>query len=685
MMSVRQGVNRIAVLFVSFIFSSWFSVLIYATETSVDNDKTEPHSIEIAQTDPSKAEPSKVETPKVETPKIEHYGLLPKYRAVSISPDGKHIALIEREGTQDFFVLRNAKTLEMVGGFNADKYNARDIFFASKNHVVILNSKHKRMAHLRGSFEQGYAFVYDLSSQKIKVLLARSKGLYPAQSFTNIVGLNPATNELYMPAYTGNAYNPPRLDLYRVSLKTGKGRIYARGNQDTIAWFVDHQGKVVAREDFDNGKNKHQVFSKVSGQWQSIYENDTNIPDIYFPAVSHDGARLLFTDGLDNNTAIFSIDLSDGDIQGPHYRRDESDVDYVITDINRQLIAVKYSGFVPDYDFVEAEDNEIFQLLTSSFSGSSVHYAGHTSDKAQWLIDISGNDGAGAYKIYDHNQRALENLMTQYPEIESIGEIKAVNIKARDGIKIPSIITMPTNSSETKNLPLIALPHGGPESHDSLQFYWLSQYLAAKGYMVLQPNFRGSNGFGLALRDSGYGEWGGKMQDDVSDGVTALIKAGYVDPDRVCIMGASYGGYSALAGGAFSPELYRCVIAIAGVSDLPLMLKREQFLNGGDHWVISYWQNNMGASDKNKLKSISPVNAAEKFQAPVLLIHGKHDTVVPIKQSSTMHKALKRAKKEVVFVKLEGEDHWLSDSTTRVELLNAVDSFLDKHNPAILP
>ncbi len=668
MISVQRGFNRISVLFVSFIFSSWFSVIIYATETSVDNYKTEPHGIE--------------------PPKVEHYGLLPKYRSVSISPDGKHIALIEREGTKDFFVVRNAKTFEMLGGFNADKYNARDIFFASNNHVVILNSKHKRMARIRGSFEQSYAFVYDLSSKKIKVLLATSKGLYPAQSFTSIVGLNPATNELYMPAYTGNIYNPPRLDLYRVSLKTGMGRIYARGNRNTVDWFVDHQGKVLAREDFDNGKNKHQVFSKVSGEWRSIYENDTSIPDISFPAVSHNGARLLFTDGLDNNTAMFSIDLSDGDIQGPIYRRGESDVDdvgYVITDINRQLIAVKYSGFVPDYDFIEAEDNKIFKLLTSSFSGSSVHYAGHTSDKAQWLINISGNDGAGVYKIYEHNQRKLRHLVTQYPEIDSIGEIKAVNIKARDGIKIPTIITMPTDSSETKNLPLIALPHGGPESHDSLQFDWLSQYLAAKGYMVLQPNFRGSDGFGLSLRDSGYGEWGGKMQDDVSDGVAALIKSGYVDPDRVCIMGASYGGYSALAGGAFSPELYRCVIAIAGVSDLPLMLKRSQFLNGGDHWVVSYWQNNMGASDKNKLKSISPVNAAKKFQASVLLIHGKHDTVVPIKQSSIMHKALKRAKKDVEFVKLEGEDHWLSDSTTRVQLLNAVDSFLDKHNPAILP
>lgn len=661
----HQRISRISVFLAPFIIFSCFSAIIYANEVNVDQNKTQP--------------------PTTERPNVEHYGLLPKYRSVSVSPDGKHIALIEREGTKDFFVVRNAKTLEMVGGFNADKYNARDIFFASNNYVVILNSKHKRMARVRGAFEQGYAFVYDLASEKIKVLLAHSKGLYPAQSFNNIVGFNSTTKELYMAAYTGNLYNSPRLDLYRVSLNTGKGRIYARGNQDTIDWFVDHQGKVLAREDFDKGKNKHQVFSKVSGDWQSVYELDTNIPNTSFPAVSHDGTRLLFLDGLDNNTAIFSIDLSDGDIQGPNYWREEADVDDVMTDINRHLIAVKYSGFVPDYDFVEAQDDETFQLLTSSFSASSVHYLGHTSNKAQWLISISGNDGAGAYKIYDHNQRKLMHLTSEYPAIESIGKIRAVRIKARDGMMIPSIITMPINSSKTKNLPLIALPHGGPESHDSLEFYWLSQYLAAKGYMVLQPNFRGSNGFGLALLEGGHGEWGGKMQDDITDAVAALVQAGYVDPDRVCIMGASYGGYSALAAGAFSPELYRCVIAIAGVSDLPLMLKTEKFRNGGDHWVVRYWETNMDASDKNKLKSISPINAAEKFQAPVLLVHGNNDTVVPIKQSSRMYKALKRANKDAQFIKLEGEDHWLSASTTRVELLRIIDTFLDMHNPSILP
>jgi acetyl esterase/lipase len=573
----------------------------------------------------------------------------------------------------------------MVGGFNADKYNARHIFFASNNHVILLNSKHKRMAQIRGSFEQANAFVYNLTSQKIKVLLAQTKGLYPAQSLTNIVGLNAATNELYMAAYTGNIYTSFRMDLYRVSLETGRGKVYARGNRNTIDWFVDKRGQVLAREDFDNRESKHQVFSKTSGEWQLIFEKQTSVPETSFQAVSHNGSRLLFEDGLANHTAIFSIELSNGDIQGPIYQREETDISNVITDINRQLVAVKYSGFVPVYDFLEVEDNKIFDLLTSSFSDNSVHYLSHTSDHTQWLILVSGNDGAGAYKIYDRRNNKLLNLMSQYPAVEAIGEIRAVNIKARDGVKIPSILTLPTDTSKRKNLPLIALPHGGPEYHDSLQFHWLAQYLAAKGYMVLQPNFRGSNGFGFALRDSGYGEWGKKMQDDVSDAVAALVKAGYVDPDRVCIMGASYGGYSALAGGAFTPDLYRCVIAVAAVSDLPLMLKTEKYLKGGNHWVISYWENSMGASDIKNLRLISPINAAEKFQAPVLLVHGKHDTVVPIKQSNLMYKALKKAKKDVEFIKLKGEDHWLSDSTTRLQLLDAVNIFLDKHNPARLP
>ena len=621
----------------------------------------------------------------IDQPSIENYGLLPEYRSVAISPDGKHYALIQRQGNQDFFVIVKAKTLELVGGFNADKYKARGIYFASNEHVILLSSEHTRMMQVRGSWENSSASVYNLTTKKIKVLLSKTKGLYPAQSgLGNIVGFNQDSNELYMPALAGSLRGTPKNHLYRVNLKNGKGKVHAKGNASTIGWFVDESGKILAREDYDNRANKHRIYSKVSGKWQVIYSHDTDIPEVSLQAVSRDGRELLFLDGEGNNQAIFSMSLADGSIKGPLYDRAVTDVGYVVTDINRKFVAVKYSGFTPDYDFNNAEDNRTYMDLAAYFPSSSVRLEGSTVDNNNWLINVSGNQGAGDYKVFDRVNNQLYNLVSEYPGIDAIGELKAVNFKSRDGMKIPSIITLPTDTNLRKNLPLIALPHGGPAAYDSVRFDWLAQYLAAKGYAVLQPNFRGSTGFGFALRDSGDGEWGQKMQNDVSDGVAALVRAGYVDPQRVCIMGVSYGGYSALAGGAFSPELYRCVISIAGVSDIPRMLGVEKSRYGRNHWVVSYWEKIIGdsKSEKEKLKTISPTNFADNFQAPVLLIHGRDDTVVPIRQSQEMYKALKKANKEVDFVTLKGEDHWLSNSETRLALLKEVDQFLEQHNPA---
>ena len=208
----------------------------------------------------------------------------------------------------------------------------------------------------------------------------------------------------------------------------------------------------------------------------------------------------------------------------------------------------------------------------------------------------------------------------------------------------------------------------------------MAQYFASRGYMILQPNFRGSSGFGAAFRDAGLGEWGGKMQDDITDGVNALVRSGRVDPSRICIIGASYGGYAALAGGAFTPDLYRCVAAIAPVADLPAMLREERRDHGAKHWVVDYWRSLIGdpRAERDKLEAISPVNSAEKFQAPVLLIHGRDDLVVPMSQSRAMESALKRAGKDVQMIELKGEDHWLSTSEARLATLKALDAFVAK-------
>jgi len=260
-----------------------------------------------------------------------------------------------------------------------------------------------------------------------------------------------------------------------------------------------------------------------------------------------------------------------------------------------------------------------------------------------------------------------------------------VTYKARDGLEINAVLTAPPDyDSETSGkLPAIVMPHGGPASYDRFDFNWRAQYFANRGYLIIQPNFRGSTGFGEEFEDAGRGEWGGKMQDDITDGVNALADAGIIDRDRVCIAGASYGGYAALAGAAFTPDLYKCVVAIAPVSDLNLMLSDRRRRSGSDHWVISYWEDVMAEGDarKEKLNAISPVHFAERIKAPVLLLHGNDDTVVPYNQSTVMERALRQAGKQVDLVKLEGEDHWLSVADTRLQTLREMDRFIAEHLP----
>ena len=198
---------------------------------------------------------------------------------------------------------------------------------------------------------------------------------------------------------------------------------------------------------------------------------------------------------------------------------------------------------------------------------------------------------------------------------------------------------------------------------------------------MIQPQFRGSDGFGLKHLQAGYGEWGKKMQDDLTDGLKMLINEGVTDPDRVCIVGWSYGGYAALAGGSFTPDLYQCVVSINGVSDIPRMMKQEKSNHNKNHWVLSYWNKIIAdnASSINRLKEISPAYHAEKFKAPVLLMHGQYDSTVSIKQSKRMKKMLTKAGKPVDFYMFKGDNHQLTDRNNRIETLTHAIQFVKKH------
>jgi dipeptidyl aminopeptidase/acylaminoacyl peptidase len=225
---------------------------------------------------------------------------------------------------------------------------------------------------------------------------------------------------------------------------------------------------------------------------------------------------------------------------------------------------------------------------------------------------------------------------------------------------------------------LVVMPHGGPERRDFMTFDVAVQYLAARGYAVFQPNFRGSSGWGKSFAESGYGEWGRKMQSDISDGLKAVVDAGLVDPGRVCIVGASYGGYAALAGVSLTPELYRCAVSTAGISDLKAFVNWRKAMYGADSGGYTYWLDAIGdpATAADRLTATSPINLVSSIKAPLLLIHGSDDGIVPLSQSEAMMRALDKAGKPTKLIVFEGEGHSFWSDKNQKAWLIAIDRFL---------
>jgi dipeptidyl aminopeptidase/acylaminoacyl peptidase len=299
------------------------------------------------------------------------------------------------------------------------------------------------------------------------------------------------------------------------------------------------------------------------------------------------------------------------------------------------------------------------------------------------VVQVFGPSYGDGYFFVDMTTHKADPIGNEYDGVEDVSAEKWIEYRAADGRMLHAYLTLPMNR-EAKNLPLIVLPHGGPHARDEPGFDWWSQALASRGYAVLQPEFRGSEGFGKDLLWAGFGEFGHKMQTDLSDGVRALAAQGTIDPKRVCIAGASYGGYAALAGATLDLGVYRCAVSVAGLSDLRAQLSYWNWpRNKLDDRSERFWDRFLGVSnlDDPKLDAISPIKHIDKVTIPILLIHGKDDTVVPILQSEEMADALNAAGKQVEFVKLDGEDHWLSRSETRLQMLKATVKFLEDNNP----
>jgi dipeptidyl aminopeptidase/acylaminoacyl peptidase len=292
---------------------------------------------------------------------------------------------------------------------------------------------------------------------------------------------------------------------------------------------------------------------------------------------------------------------------------------------------------------------------------------------------VDGPRAPQTYYYLDRVKHQATEIASAYPKLKSadLSDETPYPYKARDGLDIHAYLTLPSGKP-AKNLPTVIMPHGGPDARDEVRFDWWAQFLANRGYAVLQPNFRGSAGYGRQFTEAGLHQWGLKMQDDITDGVRKLVADGIADPKRVCIVGASYGGYATLAGATFT-------VSWAGVSDLPNILSTEiqnSGREGKDSALVSFWASRIGsaAEDNDKLIAASPARHADQVKCPVLLMHGEADTTVRIDQSEMENKALLKAGKTVEFIRFTGgEDHYMNVADTRIRMLKETERFLEKY------
>ncbi len=616
---------------------------------------------------------------------LEVYGQLPTVSIMAISPEGDRIAFRRTDGAMDAVFIVDRQSGDVLGAVDGSETNIRDLVFLDKDRLLLYAAESENIRRFGTKLEISGSFVYELPTKTLSKLLEHSRYLYPLQSGVGqVAGYAREQGALYMPAYIGDVTGTPATyGLLKVTMDDPGGTLVTRGGSDTVDWIVDEQGGLVAEEAY--GDFVTRIWDRRGGKRILVYQSGPDEQHYSIVGRSDDPGEIVVSARVPGSdySSFFRMSLDDGSIGAPLFNCDGASVEKALVDLSGRVSGAECAGFFPRYEFLEPALTERVKTVQAALPSTAAYLEDWTQDFGYLLFRLTGGWTAGSYVLVGPDSptpRLLANIRDGIPR-EAVVPTEIIRYTAGDGLEIPALVTAREDVRSTGKAPLIVLPHGGPEAYDRYGFDWLAQYFASRGIVVLQPQFRGSSGFGATLRLAGKGEWGRAMSTDLDDGVRHLVEGGLVDPERVCIVGLSYGGYAALAAGAFSPFRYECLVSIAGIADLPRMLEWDEQQYGRDSNVVEYWREQLGVQDTSRdtLDPVSPVNFAGHFSAPVLLVHGRDDAIVPLDQSQRMEKALRRADKPVQLVRLKGEDHYLSGYETRLEALTVVAEFIEEH------
>jgi len=609
---------------------------------------------------------------------IKVFGRLPDVSGVTLSPNGKLVASLVRvdlknkKGTEVSLFDTNTKHQKYLLFTDNIKYRINRLHWANNNYLLVevtfpysrhgVPTAEHRLLKLNVTNGK---FTGVLSKIFIKRLS------YIPNILSTVIDYLPNDDDHIIMAFGGFSTRGDQT-VVKVALKrSDKTYVIQGAKRDVFKWLTDskHQVRIGIRRH----KTHYDILEKQpsNSEFRTLWSFDSFTPEEVWPIGFGSNNNVLYVKALyQGKDAIYRVDLTDPSLTKKLvYFNEQYDVSGMIrySQLNHDIIGISRHFWQQDYQHFQT-------AIDKALPDTKNYIINFSADERRYLLLATSDTEPGVYLVGDRDNNSLIPVAYRYAALspELMSHKQPIQYKARDGLTIEGFLTLPKVASK-KSLPTIIFPHGGPISYDTDDFDYWTQFLANQGYAVLQMNFRGSFGYGFKFMKQGIDGWGKAMQDDVEDGARWLIKQGIADKHRMCIVGASYGGYAALLAGIKTPDLYRCVVSFAGVSDVEKLLKSEHAYQGFE--VV---KKQLGG-DYDALWQRSPLKYAKQMKPPVLLIHGSKDRNVRVRQSRAMYQALLDAHKDVQYVELKGGDHYLSNSQHRLTTFKTIAAFLHQH------
>ncbi len=603
----------------------------------------------------------------------------PEISGAQISPDGKFIAFVKPfKGTRNIWVKRTEEPFSAAKPLTADKARPVSQYFWSRDGKYILFSQDK------GGDENFLVYAVNPADSP-----AAGQDVPTARNLTDVKGVRafiyaiPRTEPDAM--YVGlNDRDPAWHDLYKVKISTGEKTLVRKNTERITGWVFDLKDQLrMATRSADNGDT--EVLRVDDNGFTKVYS--CNVFESCGPVRYHkDGKRVYFLTNKGAGIDLLRLELFDP-MTGKEELVESDPLNHVdfgnasFSDVTDELIATSYDDERERIYWKDKSFASDYKWLQKKLPGREISFVNGTQDERLWLILANSDTEPGERYLFnrDTKQLTLQYRIREKLNRDYLAPMAAVRYKSSDGLEIPAYLTLPKNSSG-KNLPAVILPHGGPWGRDSWGYDGFAQFLANRGYAVLQPNFRASTGYGKKFLDAGNKQWGDKMQDDLTWGARYLIAQGIADSKRIGIMGGSYGGYATLAGVTFTPDLYAAAVDIVGPSNLVTLLET----------IPPYWEQirqlfykRMGdpanAADKAQMERQSPLSHADKIKTPLLVVQGANDPRVNKREADQIVIALRDRGFPVEYLVAPDEGHGFARPVNNMAMFATAEKFLAKY------